>query len=61
MYKPSRVVMLRIIGMTAFNFAGVITHIHVFQSAIPYLAWCTIGLHIIILCIIPWKKLFNLS
>lgn len=61
MLKPTQRVILRIIGMAIFNFAGILTHIQVFQSAIPYLAWGTIILHVVMLAIIPWKKFFNLS
>ena len=41
------------------NFLLGLVHINVFQSAVPFAAWFTIGLHIVGLIFFPYRVFFT--
>lgn len=51
-------IILKVFLFVVVNIVLVLLHLEAFRSNIPFLAFCTAGIHIIGLILYPYKKMF---
>jgi hypothetical protein len=56
-----RLQIFRLLLFLAANFLLCLAHIHFFQSARPFSAWVSIGLHVVGLLFFPYARAFNFT
>jgi hypothetical protein len=56
-----RLRILRLLLFIAANFLLCLAHIHFFQSAWPFSAWVSIGLHLLGLLFFPYARAFTFT
>jgi hypothetical protein len=56
-----RLRLFRVLLFIAANFLLCLAHIHFFQSARPFTAWVSIGLHVVGLLFFPYAQTFKFT
>ena len=54
-------VFLAVFAFVIFNFLIALLHLWLFKTSVPFIAWITVSLHVVLLIIFPYKKFFRMG